>query len=388
MIPFVYQNPTKLIFGKGMIEHLPKEIGANKKVLLVYGGGSIKRNGVYDDVINQLHKSDCQVFELSGVEPNPRITTVERGVDICKQEKIDYLLAVGGGSVIDCTKAIGVGALSDAPTWDLITKKAPINGSLPIGVVLTLAATGSEMNNGSVITHWEKNEKRGWSSPYSHPTFSILDPTYTFSVPKEHTAYGVVDMMCHILEQYFHRAPNAPINDGYCETLLKVIMESGKKLIHNLESYEERETILYAGTLALNGTLNAGTTGGDWASHQIEHGASAVYDIPHGGGLAILYPSWMRFVAKQEPNKFKTLAMNVFHVNPEGKDDLTVALEGIDALQHYWTSLGAPSRLADYEIDDSRLDELVQKSVLGRPAIGGYHPLSAENVRTIFVQAM
>ncbi|MGM9986756.1 MAG: iron-containing alcohol dehydrogenase [Bacillaceae bacterium] len=385
MIPFIFHNPTKLLFGKGMIENLHTEIGEKKKVLVVYGGGSIKQNGVYNDVMEQLHKGECSIFELAGVEPNPRVTTVQKGIDICKRENIDYLLAVGGGSVIDCTKAIGIGAVSKENVWDLITRKAPITGSLPFGVVLTLAATGSEMNANSVITNWEKNEKRGWSSPYSNPTFSILDPTYTFSVPRKQTAYGIVDMMSHIFEHYYHNAPNTPINDSYCEALLRVIIDAGGKLVNDLENYDYRETILYAGTLALNRTLNAGTTGGDWASHQIEHAASAIYDIPHGGGLAILMPNWMRHVATIKPEKFKMMAINVFHVNPEGKTDLDVALEGINALRQFWTSIGAPIRLADYNINDSKLDELVEKTMLGRETVGGYKPLQPDEVRSIFV---
>lgn len=206
---FTFWNPTKLIFGTGQLEQLKSEIPHyGKKVLVVYGGGSIKRSGLYDKVINLLNEIGAQVFELPGVEPNPRITTARKGIDICKYEGIDVLLAVGGGSVIDCTKLIAAGAKYDGDAWDLVTRKAAVTEALPFGTVLTLAATGSEMNSGSVITNWETNEKYGWGSPFTFPKFSILDPVHTFSVPRDQTIYGIVDMMSHVLEHYFHLEEN------------------------------------------------------------------------------------------------------------------------------------------------------------------------------------
>ena len=202
---FTFWNPTKLIFGKDQLDQLKNEIPQfGKKVLVVYGGGSIKRNGLYDKVMGLLKSIDAQVYELPGVEPNPRITTARKGVEICKKEGIDFLLAVGGGSVIDCTKLIAAGAKYDGDAWDLVVKKASVKEALPFGTVLTLAATGSEMNSGSVITNWETNEKYGWGSPFTFPKFSILDPVHTFSVPRDQTIYGIVDMMSHVLEHYFH----------------------------------------------------------------------------------------------------------------------------------------------------------------------------------------
>ena len=214
MNTFTFYNPVKLIFGKGQLEQIKQELPTyGKKVLVVYGGGSIKKNGLYDEVMATLKEAEMEVFELAGVDPNPRISTARQGVAICKKENIDVLLAVGGGSVIDCTKLIAAGAKYDGDAWDLVSRKAVPEAALPFGTVLTLAATGSEMNSGSVITNEETQEKYGWGSPLVFPKFSILDPTYTMSVPLNHTVYGIVDMMSHIFEQYFNNATNTPVQD-------------------------------------------------------------------------------------------------------------------------------------------------------------------------------
>lgn len=384
---FTFWNPTKLIFGKGQLEQLKNEIPRyGKKVLVVYGGGSIKRSGLYDKVFNLLNEMDAQVFELPGVEPNPRITTARKGVEICKNEGIDILLAVGGGSVIDCTKLIAAGAKYNGDAWDLVTRKATVNEALPFGTVLTLAATGSEMNSGSVITNWETNEKYGWGSPFTFPKFSILDPVHTFSVPRDQTIYGIVDMMSHVLEHYFHLEENTLFQDRMCESLLITVMETAPKLLENLESYEHRATILYSGTMALNGILNMGYRG-DWATHNLEHAVSAVYDIPHGGGLAILFPHWMKHNLKVKPERFKQLAVRVFGVNPEGKSAEEAGLEGIQKLREYWNSIGAPSRLADYNIDDSKLDVLADRAMV-YGEFGNFTKLNREDVLAIYRESL
>ncbi|MER3124631.1 iron-containing alcohol dehydrogenase [Bacillus pumilus] len=355
---FIYYNPTKLMFGKGQLEGLKSELARyGKRVLLVYGGGSIKKNGLYDNVIGALNEAGAEVFELSGVEPNPRLTTVKKGIDICQKEKVDFLLAVGGGSVIDCTKAIAAGAEYDGDVWDIISKKTTAQKALPFGTVLTLAATGSEMNPDSVITNWETNEKYVWGSSVTHPAFSILDPEHTYSVPENQTVYGMVDMMSHVFEQYFHNVKNTPLQDRMCFAVLQTVIETAPKLLEDLQNYEHRETILYAGTIALNGTLQMGYFG-DWASHTIEHAVSAVYDIPHAGGLAILFPNWMRHTLDHNVERFKNLMLSMFDIETEGKSDRDIALEGIDKLSAFWTSLGAPNRLADYDIGEDQLDKI------------------------------
>ncbi|MEC4203595.1 iron-containing alcohol dehydrogenase [Bacillus sp. AAVF1] len=353
---FSYYNPTKLIFGKGQLEQLRKELKVyEKNVLLVYGGGSIKKNGLYDEVTRVLKEEGADMHELSGVEPNPRLATVKKGIELCARHEIDFLLAVGGGSVIDCTKAIAAGAKYDGDPWDIFSKKTTAKDALPFGTILTLAATGSEMNPDSVITNWETNEKYVWGSDVTHPKFSILDPENTFSVPENQTVYGIVDMMSHVFEQYFHNVKNTPLQDRMCFSVLQTVIETAPKLLEDLQNYEHRETILYAGTIALNGTLQMGYFG-DWASHTMEHAVSAVYDIPHAGGLAILFPNWMRYTLDTNVSRFKALMLNMFDIDTEGKTDKDIALEGIDKLSAFWTSLGAPSRLADYGIGEEKLD--------------------------------
>ncbi|GGC81256.1 NADH-dependent alcohol dehydrogenase [Thalassobacillus devorans] len=383
MDTFQFHNPTKLIFGKDQLEKLIDELPqGTKKVLMIYGGGSIKKNGIYDKVMGKLKTFGAEVFELAGVEPNPRISTVRKGVDICKQENIDFLLAVGGGSVIDCTKTIAAGAKYEGDAWDLVTKQAVPEGALPFGTVLTLAATGSEMNGGAVITNWERNEKYGWGfPPYTYPSFSILDPAHTVSVPRDQTIYGIVDMMSHILEQYFHNPTKSPVQDEMCEGVLRAVIETAPKLLDDLESFEHRETILYAGTIALNGMLQMGYRG-DWATHNIEHAVSAVHDIPHAGGLAILFPNWMKHNLDQDPARFKRLAVQVFGVNAEGKSDREAGLQGVKELRKFWSSLGAPETLRDYDIDDSKFDLIVDRA-MKRGSFGNFNKLENDDVATI-----
>ncbi|GIQ68817.1 iron-containing alcohol dehydrogenase [Xylanibacillus composti] len=387
MNSFTYRNPTRLHFGKGTLEKLNQELPQyGQNVLLVYGGGSIKRNGLYDQVIDRLNQIGVNVHELSGVEPNPRLTTVNKGIDICRQESIDFILAVGGGSVIDCVKAISIGVYYDGDVWDIITHKAAGTKALPFGTVLTLAATGSEMNVNSVITNWETKEKYGWGSPLVYPQFSILDPVNTFTVPKDQTIYGIVDIMSHIFEQYFNHTGNTPVQDGFCESLLRTVIAAAPALVEDLENYELRETILYSGTMALNGMLSMGMAG-DWATHNIEHAVSAVYDIPHGGGLAILFPHWMEHVLDSGVGRFKQFAVNVFGVDPAGKSDREVALEGIQALRAFWNSIGAPSRLADYDIGDDQLDVMTEKAMVNGP-FGHFKRLKHEDVLAIYRKSL
>ena len=379
---FSYCNPTKLIFGKDTVQSIAHEVPFyGKKVLLVYGGGSIKRNGLYDTVLQQLHEIGAEVFELAGVEPNPRITSARKGVELCKDQGIEFLLAVGGGSVIDCTKLIAAGAKYDGDPWDLVTKRAKVEDALPFGTILTLAATGSEMNSGSVITNWETKEKFGWGSPLTFPKFSILDPQNTYTVPLDHTVYGIVDMMSHVFEQYFHKTNNTPLQDRMCESVLQTVIETAPKLINDLHNYELRETILYSGTIALNGYLSVGAAG-DWASHGIEHAISAVHDIPHAGGLAILFPNWMKHTMHENIERYVQFAIRVWNVNPNGKSDEEVALEGIECVREFWNRLGAPSTLADYDIDETTIATIADKAMI-RGEFGNFKKLNREDVIAI-----
>ncbi|SMF88944.1 hypothetical protein SAMN05661091_4465 [Paenibacillus uliginis N3/975] len=387
MGPFEFYNPTKLFFGKGKLSTLKTEVPKyGQKVLLVYGGGSIKRSGLYDQVVSLLGECGAEVTELSGVEPNPRLSTVHQGVELCRKHHIDLILAVGGGSVLDCSKAIAVGAKYEGDMWDFVERKAVPQNALPLGTVLTMAATGSEMNGGSVITNEATKEKMGWGSKLAYPAFSILDPVHTFSLPKDQTVYGMVDIMSHVLEHYFHLDTNTPIQDGFCETILRTVIETAPKLIDDLENFELRETIMYCGTMALNDMISMGLRG-DWATHNIEHAVSAVYDIPHGGGLAILFPNWMTYNIDVNPERFKRLAVNVFGVDEAGKTDKEAGLEGIQALRDFWTSIGAPSTLADYDIDGSDIEVMADKAVRFGP-FGNFRKLQREDAVEIYKMSL
>lgn len=384
---FDFYNPTKLIFGQGTLGALKTEVPKyGKNVLLMYGGGSIKRSGLYDKVMAELSSIDAVVTELSGVEPNPRLSTVHKGVELCHEHKIDLILAVGGGSVLDCAKAVAVGAKYEGDMWDFVERKAAAQDALPLGTVLTMAATGSEMNSGSVITNEVTKEKMGWGSVHAFPAFSILDPENTFTLPRDQTVYGMVDIMSHVLEHYFHTDGNTPVQDGFCETLLRTVIETAPKLIEDLNNYELRETIMYCGTMALNGMVSMGFAG-DWATHNIEHAVSAVYDIPHGGGLAILFPQWMKYNLDTDPARFRKLAVNVFGVDPADKTDKEIGLEGIEALRSFWDSIGAPKTLADYDIDDSEIGSMADKAVRFGP-FGNFRKLDREDVVEIYKMAL
>lgn len=389
MEPFMYYNPTKLLFGKGHLQKLPKEIKQfGQKVLLVYGGGSIKRIGLYDEMMQLLKDANIEVVELAGVEPNPRVSTVRKGASICKEENVDFILAVGGGSVIDCAKAITVGAKADVDVWDIICRKVRATDGLPYGSIVTVAGTGAEMSLISVITNWETNDKRAWVSSFSRAKFTIVDPTYMTSVPREQTVYGIVDTMSHILEHYFHRTDNTQIQDEFLESVLRNVIEVTPKLLNDLTNYKYRETIAFASTIALSDQLNMGFIG-DWGTHHIDHALSALYDIPHGGGMAILFPNWMRHVLDEENvARFKRLAINVFHVNPEGKSDLSIAHEGIDKLASTWQSWGAPTKLSDYEIPEESLPLIAKKTLETEPNCGYFKRLTEEDVLEILRKSL
>lgn len=376
---FSFCNPTKLIFGKGQISELSNEVKKyGKRVLLVYGGGSIKSNGVYDDILQELQSISAEVVELTGVEPNPRLSTVRKGVAICHEHSIDFILAAGGGSVIDCAKAIAVGAKLDGDIWDVMLKKIVPTCAIPIGTVLTIAATGSEMNPSSVITNWDTKEKLGWGSPLVYPKFSILDPTYTFTLPDNQTVYGIVDMMSHVLESYFHLQENTLVQDRFMESILKTVIEVGPKLLDNPHDYESRETIMYCGTMALNGMISMGIRG-DWGSHRIEHAVSAVYDIPHGAGLSIIYPNWIAYIARKDSNRVLKLAQNVFNIPVRSLPTEKAVSMCITELQNFWRTLGAPTCLSEVGITEESFEIIADKAMVFG-TFGGSYPLEKEDV--------
>lgn len=382
---FTFYNPTKLIFGKNSVQRLAKEVQKHgRNVLVVYGGGSIKKNGVYDAVMAQL--KSCNVVELAGVEPNPRVATARKGVALCREHAIDIVLAIGGGSVIDCAKLIVAAAKIEGDAWDIVTGNVRVEAALPLGTVLTIAATGSEMNFNSVITNTDTQQKLGWGHPLVSPAFSILDPRYTVTVPRDQTIYGIVDIMSHIFEQYFHDATNTKVTDAMCEGVLRTVVETAPLLLDDLQNVEYRETILLAGTMALNNILGMGSEG-DWGTHEIEHAVSAVYDIPHGAGLAILFPNWMHHNMLINPKRFAQIGIRVFNIDPTNKLVEEVAHESIEALRAFWTSIGVPSRLAQFDIDGENIPQMVRHALIHGP-FGRFARLDSEDVFEILEKSL
>jgi hypothetical protein len=359
---FKYSIPTEIYFGKGSIEGVGEEVCKfSKKVLLVFGSDRIKRSGLFDKISELLKLSGIELFELGGVKPNPRVDGVREGIGICRENSIGFILAIGGGSVIDCAKAIAAGVQYQGDVWDFFVKKAVITSALPIGAVLTLAATGSEMNGNSVITNLETQQKLAVGNPLLRPKFSVLDPEYTYSVPPEQTAAGTVDIMSHIFEQYFSPTPDTYLQDRLAEALLKTCIEFGPFAMKNRNDYNARANLLWAGTLALNGIIGLGKNG-DWATHGIEHAVSAVSDMTHGVGLAILTPAWMKTVLdNKNVEKFVNLARNVWGVGDDG-DDMIIAQKGIDETSKFFASLGMPLKLSEAGIEKRLLPVIADKA--------------------------
>lgn len=381
MLNFVFQNPTKIVFGRDTTDLVGKETRRfGRRVLLTYGRGSIKRTGLYDRVMDSLKAEGIDVFELGGIQPNPRIDSVRRGVEICKGEKIDFVLAVGGGSVIDAAKAIAAGAKYDGDPWDFYARRAEIKDALPLGTVLTLAATGSEMNGNSVLTNWETREKLAISSAQLYPRFSILDPQNTFSVPREHTAYGAVDILGHVFEQYFDSTPATPLQDRMAEGLMRTVIETLPAILEDPTDYEARATMMWCGTIALNNIIGCGKEQ-DWATHMIEHELSAIYDIPHGAGLAIVYPQWMKYVLDAIPHKFARFARQVWNIR-EDVSERELGLMGIERTKAWFKEVGAPVSLKEVGIDESLIDEMAGKAVARGP-LGSAKKLYQEDVARI-----
>ncbi len=387
MNPFRMYNPTKLIFGPDTVKQLGALVAPyGTSVLLVYGGGSIKRTGLYDAVMTELRGIGAVVHELPAVEPNPRLGTVHKGIDICRKEKVGFILAVGGGSVIDAAKAVAVGVPYEGDMWDFCLRKAQINEALPLGTILTLSATGSEMNGNSVITNWEEKQKRSFGSIHANPKFSILDPTLTFTVPQDQTVNGIVDMMSHVFETYFNLTTDTPLQERMCESVLQTVIENGEIALKSPSDYAARANLMLCGTIALNGTLSIGLKG-DWASHGIEHEISAIYDIAHGAGLAIVFPNWMRYVYCERTERFVQYAVRVWNIDPAGKSDDEIALAGIEATRAYFKRIGAPSSLGELGIGGEELDRMAEKAVHFGP-LGSFKKLEKDDVKAILEMSL
>ncbi|EGY80069.1 iron-containing alcohol dehydrogenase [Peptoniphilus indolicus] len=388
MEDFIFYNPTKILFGREQLNNLAKEIKKyGSKVLLAYGGGSIKKNGIYDNVVRVLREEDIEFFELSGIEPNPRVDSAREGAKIIKENGIDFVLAVGGGSVVDCSKLIVAAAKTDADAWDIVIKKHKVREALPLGVVLTLSATGSEMDAGSVITNLETREKLDWGSALVRPKFSILNPEHTYSVNKWHTAAGVADIMSHTMENYFTTYDDCYLQDSFAEGILKTCVKYAKDAIEDPQNYEARANLMWSNTWAINGLLESGKDT-DWSVHAMEHELSAYYDITHGVGLAILTPRWLEHVLNENTkSKVARFAKEVFAI--DGEDEMEVAKKGITALHDFFVGLGIPMTLREVGIDDEHLKEMAENTIkhVGGP-IDGFQQLNVEDVLEIYKKSL
>lgn len=384
---FNYSIPTKVFFGKNQIKVLSREIkNYGSKVLLVYGGGSIKKSGIYDKITEILKTNDIRFWELPGVEPNPRITSVRKGVQLCHENEIELILAVGGGSSIDCAKVIAAGYYYEGDAWDIVLDPRKIKKVLPIATILTLAATGSEMNSNSVITNFDTKEKLGTGHPAMSPKFSILDPTYTYTLPTNQTAAGTADIISHIFEVYFSNTKEAYLQNRMAEAMLKTCINYGPIAISDPENYEARSNLMWTSSLAINGIISYGKVT-EWSVHAMEHELSAYYDITHGVGLAILTPHWMKYILNESTlDKFVEYGVNVWGLDENG-DKGAIANEAIEKTREYFISLGIPSSLMEVGINEEKLEEMAKQSTR-RGKIGNFRALEAEDVLSIFRAAL
>ena len=392
MNDFTYFAPTKVVFGKGaegQVGKLCKEQGATK-VLVHFGGGSAKRSGLLDRVCVALEEEGLPYVTLGGVVPNPRLSLVYEGIELCRREGVDFLLAVGGGSVIDSCKAIGYGLANDFDVWELFDKKRAAAGCAPVGAVLTIAAAGSEMSDSTVITKDEGELKRGYNSNYCRCKFAVLNPELTYTLPEYQTACGVTDIMMHIMERYFVNVETMTVTDTMAEAVIRDVLRYGKAALEDPRDYRARAEIMWAGSLAHNGLLCAGGPNGDWASHQIEMELSGMFGVAHGAGLAAIWGSWARYVMDQKPERFAQFAHRIFDL-PQTGDPTVDGLRGIEAMEDYFRSIRMPVNLRELgvgELTEEQIDELAEKcTYFGRRTIGQFKVLGKEDIKAIYRMA-
>ncbi len=383
MLNFEFGNPTRIIFGRGTHREVGQQVKKYaKKVLLHYGGKSIKASGVYDAVIASLKEAGVEYTELGGVQPNPRLKLVYEGDALCKEQGIDFILAVGGGSVIDSAKAIAVGACYNGDVWDFYSNIAKPSGALNIGVVLTIPAAGSESSDGSVITKEEGAYKRSCCTDFMYPRFAVLNPELCYTLPHNQIAAGGADILAHIMERYFTNTTHTDFSDRLCEGAMRSVMENLLKVKQDTQNYDAWAEVMWGGTVAHNGLLGKGRQE-DWASHGIEHELSGIYDIAHGAGLAILFPAWMKYVHKTNLNRFVQFAVRVFDVDMAFENLEEIALEGIRRLERFFTSLGLAVTLSQAGIGSKDFAEMARKACENGP-LGSFNRLEPPDVEQIF----
>ncbi len=379
---FVFQNETKILFGRGTEAEVGKEtLKYAKKILLHYGGSNVKKSGLLEKVKHSLNAAGIEYIELGGVVPNPRLSLVYEGIHLCREAGIEFILAVGGGSVIDSAKAIAIGVPYSGDVWDFYEKKAPVKEMLPVGVVLTIPAAGSEASNGSVITKEEGWQKRDAGGACMRPKFAIMNPELTFTLPAYQTACGAADIMAHIFERYFTPIHSVDLTDRLCEAALKTVIRHVPIVLAYPTDYDARAEIMWAGTIAHNDLLGTGRTG-DWASHMIEHELSALYDVAHGAGLAVVFPAWMQYVYKTDIRRFAQFAHRVWDVEYDFEAPERTAQKGISMLKAFFKEIGLPVSLKDLGIPDERLDEMAQRCT-SRGNLGNFVKLDKAAVLSI-----
>lgn len=369
MFDFKYFTPTKVLFGKNTenkVADLIQEFGG-KKVLIHYGGGSVIRSGLMQKVTDKLDAAGIKYVKLGGAVPNPRLSLVYEGIELCKKEGLDFILALGGGSAIDSAKAIGYGVMNDGDVWDLYDYKKQAKACMPLGVILTLAATGSEMSDSSVITKEEGLVKRGYSSDFCRPRFAILNPELTMTLPDYQTACGCTDIMMHTMERYFTNGGNMELTDSMAEALLRTVKENAKILARDPKNYDARAEVMWAGSLSHNGLTGCGNDGGDWMTHKLEHELGGLYDVAHGAGLAAIWGSWARYVYKNCLPRFKRYAINVMGIAPNAGSDEEIALKGIEAMEDFYREIKMPTNLRELGVNatDDDLKLMAHKCAVG-----------------------
>ncbi|NRA76622.1 MAG: iron-containing alcohol dehydrogenase [Pseudoalteromonas sp.] len=355
MLNFIYKNQTEILFGKGQMSEITSRLPENAKVLLLFGGGSIKKNGVYDQAMSAL--ADVDVIEFGGVEPNPTYETLMQAVATAKEQNVNFILAVGGGSVIDGAKFVAAAYNFAGEPWDILVKGAEFSNPLPIGAVLTLPATGSESNGNSVVTKKETSQKRAFSSPSVQPVFAVLDPEYTFSLPERQVSNGVVDAFVHVIEQYLTYPVNAPLQDRFAEGILQTLISEGPKALSEPQNYDVRANVMWSATMALNGLIGQGVPQ-DWSTHMIGHELTALYNLDHAQTLAIVLPALMHVQKEQKSIKIQQLGARVFGFNYN--DEAEQIDKTIKAVQDFFEAMAVKTRLADYDLDEQAIDAVVK----------------------------
>ncbi|MDP2426077.1 MAG: iron-containing alcohol dehydrogenase [Candidatus Izemoplasmatales bacterium] len=386
---FQFYSPTKFIFGKDTQHQVGSLVQSRnaKKVLIHYGGGSVVKSGLLQQIQDSLSQSKVKYLVLGGAMPNPRSSLVYEGIDLCKKEGVDFVLAVGGGSAIDSAKAIALGSMYDGDFWDFYDRKAKITKALPVGVVLTIPAAGSEGSTASVITHENGMLKRGTGSDLLRPVFAIINPELTYTLPMYHASAGVVDMMSHIFERYLTKTTAVELTDHMCEGVLKAIIDAARVMVKHPSDYDARATICWAGTIAHNGILGVGRQE-DWSTHILEHELSAFYDVSHGAGLAVMFPAFMKYTLHEDVNRYVRLAVQVWNVVNDPTDPYGVALEGIARFERFLKEIGMPLTLQDLGAKKEDIDKLIEKLEHNKgTSFGSFKLLTLEDAKKIYLLA-